>query len=156
MTCHLCSEPLTPPRVLREDGRVVHLACQQREDEEAGLRSEAEGAEREAIRAERVEHERRLLERREALAGASARITEIMRMRYDEGLTYRAIGDAFNITKSRVMQLIREHEQRLRECPPWHAEQVGVGVQRCPERTASDDPQSLVYRRYLGPPQGVY
>ena len=28
ITCHLCGQLLVPPRVLREDGRVTHLACQ--------------------------------------------------------------------------------------------------------------------------------
>lgn len=34
-TCHLCGEELTPPRVLRPDGRVTHLACQRTQDEGA-------------------------------------------------------------------------------------------------------------------------
>jgi len=29
--CHLCEKPLQPPRVLRDDGRITHLACQRLE-----------------------------------------------------------------------------------------------------------------------------
>jgi phage/plasmid-associated DNA primase len=59
--CSLCGNQLDSPRVLREDGEVVHLHCQRKEDarnvrRDAAKRRRAEAAEQ--------ERERQRLERR--------------------------------------------------------------------------------------------